>query len=71
LIAGWYYFYTTDNEAVRIREILQPSPKPLDEVRGNVISDYQNILEKEWQANIRNNISIWVDYDKILSWIKK
>jgi peptidyl-prolyl cis-trans isomerase SurA len=60
-----------ENEAIRVQEVLQPSVKPLDEVRGVVISEYQQFLEKEWLENIRKNNAVWIDYDAILSLIKK
>ena len=60
-----------ENEVVRIREVLQPSPMPLDEVRSVVISEYQNFLEKEWLESIHNDPSIWIDFEAILSLIKK
>jgi len=59
-----------DNETVRVLEILQPSPKPFEEIRGVVVSEYQNVLEKQWREEIRKNNEVWVDYDKILSLIK-
>jgi peptidyl-prolyl cis-trans isomerase SurA len=65
-----YFVNTSENELVRILEILQPSPKPLNEVKGIIVSDYQNILEKEWIESIHKNNSIWVDYETILSLIK-
>ncbi|MDR2410214.1 MAG: peptidyl-prolyl cis-trans isomerase [Bacteroidales bacterium] len=65
-----YFVDHTENELVRILEILQPSPKPLNEIKGIIVSDYQNVLEKEWIETILKNNSIWVDYDAILSLIK-
>ena len=59
-----------ENELVRIEEILQPSPKPLNEVRGLVVSEYQNKLEKDWLNALHSN-TIWVDYDTILKLVKK
>lgn len=49
---------------------LYPSPKPLNEVRGLVISRYQNKLEDEWVKDLRKNHTVRIDYDSILSLIK-
>jgi peptidyl-prolyl cis-trans isomerase SurA len=38
---------------VNIREVLAPSPKPLNEIRGLVTSDYQQYLEKEWLKELQ------------------
>ncbi len=38
---------------VRLAEVLPPSNKELDEVRGLVASDYQKELEREWIAELR------------------
>jgi peptidyl-prolyl cis-trans isomerase SurA len=65
-----YFVDHTENELVRILEILQPSPKPLSEIKGIIAVDYQNMLEKEWIADIHKNNTIWVDYETILSLIK-
>ena len=62
---------TTENELVRIMEVLQPSVKPLSEARGVVVSEYQTYLEKKWLEDIRKNNVIWIDYETILSLIKK
>jgi peptidyl-prolyl cis-trans isomerase SurA len=69
---GIYLFFVNkpENELIRSLEVLQPSPKPLNEVKGVIVSDYQNLLEKEWIESVHKNNSIWVDYDAILSLIK-
>jgi peptidyl-prolyl cis-trans isomerase SurA len=59
------------NELVRITEILQPSPRPLSEVRGTVVAEYQIKLEEEWLKSLFDNKNIWVDYDKIISLCRK
>jgi len=40
---------------------LKPSIKPFDEAKGNVISDYQEYLEKEWIQKLRNKYNIQVN----------
>ena len=57
-------------EAVRILEIIQPSPQPLSEIRGLVISEYQKKLEEEWMKSLYDK-PIWVDYETIISLCKK
>ncbi len=58
---------TNENELVRILKVLPPSPKPLSEVKGMIVSQYQDILEKQWIEDLHKNNTIWVDYDVILS----
>ncbi len=65
-----FFVNNTENELVRIQEVLLPSPKPLKEVKGIVVSEYQNVLEKAWIEDIRKNNSVWVDYKTILSLIE-
>ena len=60
----------TDNEVVRIEEILQPSPKPLKEIKGLVVSEYQNKLEEDWIKELHSN-TIEVDYPLIISLCRK
>ncbi len=49
---------------------LLPSPKPLDEVRGTIITQYQNLLEKEWVEQLHKDNDIFIDYDTILGLIR-
>ena len=49
---------------------LLPSPKPLDEVRGAVITLYQNKLEKEWVESLRRDNNIFIDYNTLLGLIR-
>ena len=52
-----------------INKLTPKTPKKLAECRGMVTSDYQNYLEKEWIANLRNNHKIEVNKD-VLATIK-
>ena len=61
---------TTENELVRVLQVLQPSPKPLNDVKGVIVSSYQDVLEQQWKEDLHKNATIWVDYDAIMSLIK-
>jgi len=52
-----------------VNKLTPKTPKKLAECRGMVTSDYQNYLEKDWIANLRNNHKIEVNKD-VLSTIK-
>ncbi|MDY0014845.1 MAG: peptidylprolyl isomerase [Bacteroidales bacterium] len=56
---------------VEIQEFLAPSPKPLGEIKGMIVSLYQNYLEEEWIKSLRANNQVWVNEDVIMSLIKK
>lgn len=42
------------NYLVFIKEILQPQTKTFEEAKGQLISDYQAFLEKQWLASLKN-----------------
>ena len=46
---------------VKIDAVLPPAPKKLDEVRGQVISDYQQHLEKQWIQSLRQKYEVEVN----------
>jgi len=46
---------------VRIREVLPPAPKQLDEARGLVTADYQNYLEKQWIKQLKEKYPVKID----------
>jgi peptidyl-prolyl cis-trans isomerase SurA len=55
---------------VVIDGILEKQPKKLKDVKGLVISDYQNYLEKKWLDRLRSKNTIRIN-QKTLDSIKK
>ncbi|MBO4282672.1 MAG: peptidylprolyl isomerase [Bacteroidales bacterium] len=58
-----------ENRYITVQKLL-PSPMPLNEVRGHVVTRYQNHLEDEWIAELRRNNDISIDYGSILKLIQ-
>lgn len=58
-----------ENRYITVQK-LQPSPKPLNEVRGIVVTRYQNRLEEEWVAELHRNNEISIDYNQIFKLIR-
>jgi len=76
--AGWAvgktYMTKTDDGKVRemiITEILPPAPKPLEEVRGYIVADYQEKLEKEWIQSLREKYPVKVNEPVLMGLVKK
>ena len=46
---------------VNVKEILPPGLKSLDDVKGKVISSYQNELETQWMDNLRSKYTVEVN----------
>jgi len=55
---------------VDINEVLAAGIKELNETRGKVISDYQNTLEKEWIASLKEKYSVNINKEILYSLIK-
>ncbi len=55
--------YNKENSfvVVQTQKIIPPAPKTFEEVKGKVISDYQNYLEKEWIQNLREKHQISIN----------
>jgi peptidyl-prolyl cis-trans isomerase SurA len=41
-----------------VTEILEPTPKALEEAKGTIISDYQNQLEAEWVESLKKKYKV-------------
>jgi len=54
---------------IAVNKLMPKSPKKLAECRGMATADYQNFLEKDWIANLRNNHKVVV-MDEVLNTIK-
>ncbi|MCC9137218.1 peptidylprolyl isomerase [Pontibacter silvestris] len=54
-----------------ISDVLEPSYKQLNEVRGITISDYQNYLEQQWVNQLREKYPVKVKQDEVEKLINK
>mgnify|MGYP006421290725 CR=1 FL=1 len=50
---------------VKVDQVLPRAPKPFEEVRGRVISAYQDALEKEWLESLRAKYPVKVDEETL------
>lgn len=48
---------------IRFTKVAENEPKPLSEVRGQVIADYQEFLEKEWLALLRQKYAVTINHE--------
>lgn len=55
---------------VNIKEIMPPGAKSLDDVKGRVMSNYQNDLEESWMKSLHSKYKVDID-QKTLKRIKK
>ena len=64
--------YTNDGSfiVVKVNDIVKPSIKLLEEVKGKVMSDYQSYLEVNWMKDLRNKNEVVIN-KKALKKIKK
>ncbi len=74
---GWEaqktYTVTSDSgiRYITITQMLPPVPKPLDEVRGYVVADYQDMLEKSWIDMLKQKYPVKVHEEVLQQLIKK
>ena len=69
---GTYVVETADETVVfvEILDVLEEQPKQLSEIKGKVISDYQNYLEEKWLDELRNKYSVTINNDVLYSLLK-
>ncbi|GAH76085.1 unnamed protein product, partial [marine sediment metagenome] len=46
---------------VIISRVIKPQPKPLEETRGIITSDYQDFLDKQWIRELREKYKVNVN----------
>lgn len=61
--AGQTFTVATDSvvRLLRIDRILPPAPRPLNEIKGYVVADYQEKLEREWVAELKRRYPVAVN----------
>ncbi len=65
-----YVYQPKENEIVYLKNKVAPTPKPLKEVKGLVVSDYQNYLEAQWIKELKKKHKVFIDKN-VLNEIKK
>lgn len=53
-----------------VESIIPPEPKSLNEARGYIIADYQDQLEQEWIAELKDKYTVEINHDVLDSLIK-
>ena len=62
---------TEDNYVlVKANQLLKAGPKTLEEAKGQVLSDYQTQLEKDWMTSLRTKYAVEVD-QKVFNKLKR
>ncbi len=52
---------------IHINKVMEPSVKPITEIKGIVISEYQNYLEKEWIRELKAKYTVVVNQEVLNS----
>ncbi|MDP4289597.1 MAG: peptidylprolyl isomerase [Bacteroidota bacterium] len=55
---------------VMVHNVIPPMPKALKDIRGTVVADYQNYLEKSWMNGLRKKYPCYINKD-VLALIQK
>ncbi len=59
------------NYLIYIKAILEPQTKTFEEAKGQLISDYQSYLEKQWLINLKNKYPVQVIDSELAKLVKK
>ena len=57
--------FPKDNLIIAINDKKISKGKPFDEIRGIVISDYQNYLEKKWLSELKKKYPVTVNKEEL------
>jgi len=65
-------FKTEDGQysIIAINDILEPEIKKLEEARGIIVADYQEVLEKQWVSELKEKYEVTIN-EKLLKKVKK
>lgn len=71
--AGKEYTVKGDSSVriIKINQLLPAQPKPLSEVKGYVVAEYQEQLEKQWIASLKQKYPVMVNEQVFQSMVKK
>jgi peptidyl-prolyl cis-trans isomerase SurA len=71
--AGQTYTVKSDSSIriLKITAIVPPAPKPLNEVKGYVVADYQESLEKDWIADLKKKYPVTINEQVFQTLVKK
>jgi peptidyl-prolyl cis-trans isomerase SurA len=67
------YTLNKDNRMylVVVKDVEAPRAKKLEETRGQVISDYQEYLEKQWLKELQSKYAVEIDQEEVNKLTKK
>jgi len=57
------YFYNDAFHIIKVNKVLPETIKTLEEVKGVVISDYQNLVEKNWLKELEGKYEVKINQD--------
>ena len=58
------------NQVLNLKKYTEPEPKKLSEIRGLIISEYQNTLEKKWVEELKVKYPVVIDEAAVETMIK-